>query len=78
MFAISPRSRVLYNSLRMNRSLGGGSEESKGSYVKGGRLRNIVRSTISGLSMLNYPGDQKQLGGEFVFESKSKKLYSTF
>lgn len=70
MFAICPRSRVLYESLRMTRSLIGGTEESKGSYARGSKFQNIMRSAMSGLSMLNNPGDQKQLGGEFIFESK--------
>lgn len=71
------------------KTLDGGSDEDKGSYVTKGKVANVVASTLvsrpllgseeralmgsmwqSGLSMRGNPGNQSQLGGEFVFASE--------
>ncbi|KAM0747739.1 hypothetical protein T439DRAFT_328401 [Meredithblackwellia eburnea MCA 4105] len=66
------KSRKLYKTLGMTRKTwDGGKESEKGSYVTQSQLKNVVSSTVNGLRMPRYPGDQKQLGGEFVFSTEN-------
>lgn len=63
--------RALYRALQMTkRTLDGGPEIGKGSYITGSRLSNVLDSISATMALRAYPGDQKQLGGEFVFSGK--------
>ncbi|GAA5846303.1 hypothetical protein JCM11251_008026 [Rhodosporidiobolus azoricus] len=63
------RTRKLYKALGMTRKTWDmGSDKDKGSYIVKSQMGNITSSIAAGVAMPHYPGQQGQLGGEFVFE----------
>lgn len=71
--------RATYKALGMTlKTLSGGRERDKGSYVTKSALENLVSSTLNGLSMRANPGSQRQLGGEFVFKVDGVLSFCSF
>ena len=72
------RGKHVYTSLGMTlRTFNAGKDAERGSYIPAGMMTMTMRGVVQGLALpMKPPGDQMQLGGEFVFGPGLKVTYA--